>query len=160
MMSLSASTTALSTQRFVFGNGRVRSGAAASSRNVVGASKTTVTRRARANWARTVSAVGNGIEPSRSTGAARDPKRDSKRGGSMGINAVAVRIVLPSIPIANRDRCVARPAHATTRTPPIPSIRSTLSERHSRDTSHRTVAFSLFGAQFFFKLRRLCTCAH
>jgi hypothetical protein len=111
MMSLAATSSSArsTTATRGFGNNRVRSGAAASSRGVVVASKTTAARVARrADWARTVSAVGNGVEPSFSRGAraARDATRDAKRGDSMGRSAVAVRDFLYSMRRTWRDRCV------------------------------------------------------
>jgi hypothetical protein len=92
-MMLATNATALSATSAsrAFGNGRARSGAFASSRGVVVASKTPSARLQRADWARTVSAVGNGGEPSRGAGNARGAARDGKRGSTVGRSAVAVR---------------------------------------------------------------------
>ena len=91
MLATNATARSSTSASRAFGNGRARSGAFASSRGIVVASKTPSARLQRADWARTVSAVGNGVEPSRGAGNARGAARDGKRGSSIGRSAVAVR---------------------------------------------------------------------
>jgi hypothetical protein len=140
-MMLATNATALSATSAsrAFGNGRARSGAFASSRGVVVASKTPSARLQRADWARTVSAVGNGGEPSRGAGNARGAARDGKRGSTVGRSAVAVRD--DPIPLsAARARAwgAARLTRARARAPrPSRSIRTSLSIVRERVTRRR-----------------------
>ena len=92
-MMLATNGTALSATSAsrAFSNGRARSGVSTSSRGIMVASKTPSARLKRAEWARNVTAVGNGVEPSRGAGNARGAARDGKRGSSIGRSAVAVR---------------------------------------------------------------------
>lgn len=91
MLATNATARSSTSASRAFGNGRARSGAFASSRGIVVASKTPSARLKRAEWARNVTAVGNGVEPSRGAGNARGAARDGKRGSSIGRSAVAVR---------------------------------------------------------------------
>jgi hypothetical protein len=118
-MMLATNATALSATSAsrAFGNGRARSGAFASSRGVVVASKTPSARLQRADWARTVAAVGNGVEPSRS-GNARGDARDGKRGSSIGRSAVAVRDDMFPLSAAHARAWAPRDTHARARATP------------------------------------------
>jgi hypothetical protein len=142
-MMLATNATALSATSAsrAFGNGRARSGAFASSRGVVVASKTPSARLQRADWARTVSAVGNGGEPSRGAGNARGAARDGKRGSTVGRSAVAVRD--DPIPLsAARARAwgAARLPRARARAPPLALYPNQPIHRpRTRDTSSRTL---------------------
>ena len=119
-MMLATNATALSATSAsrAFGNGRARSGVLASSRGVMVASKTPSARLQRADWARTVSAVGNGGEPSRGAGNARGAARDGKRGSTVGRSAVAVRDDMFPLSAAHARAWAPRDTHARARATP------------------------------------------
>ena len=134
MLATNATTLSATSASRAFGNGRARSGALASSRGVVVASKTPSARLQRADWARTVAAVGNGVEPSRSgnaratraTASAAAPSEDPRW-----------RYVTPCFLFPPRTRArVGRRATPTCARAPAPSrsIRTSLSIVRERVT--------------------------